>query len=41
MYIHRALAMVVPLFTLLMYVRICMCDVCAMYVGDVCAMYVR
>ena len=40
--IYRALAVVVPLFAILMYVRICMCG---MYVrcmcGDVCAMYVR
>ena len=33
--------MIVPLFTLLMYVRICMCGcmcgACAVYVRDVCA----
>ena len=37
-YVYRALAMGVPLFTLMMYVRICMCDVCA---GCMCGMYVR
>ena len=41
LYIYRALTMIVPLFTLLMYVRVhvrCMCGVCA---GCMCGMYVR